>query len=743
MKAVTSQRNQARLSLAVDVADLQPGRAYRLEVVGYRAEDAADPPFAQIRIAWDAAGEGGDEYFPFPRRDGTWRAPVLNGANSGHIEFRAPERGTIQFTGMRRTGSKRDPSGYKLRLEPTAPVVPVQMLQPIPDIVGAAQDRCELLDLREWTGNLVPLPCSRANRWQTRRSQPKPRGQPSIAFIGSSELLAELGSDCDAVAVDEHNWTHVLRKDRLDYLLIEPVLHVDQSSWCYAMTRNGDRRPMQALLRHCREIGLPVVLWLRLEAEIYEEFSWLVPLVDRVYAVDQVIQRMVAAQHPEADARVLAPCVQPRLHNPACNRSVTALKPGLADKVLLDGWWRLASATRDRIIGALHRDRLLVSESEWEFSFTRLNTLRDFRWNTIGCLDQVEKALLSKLVGAELFLLDETLPSWRREQMMLRSAAGGSVVLFRNEGTRSSLIDEGLCWHGDDETLLGALPALVDSPLERARWQHRVVREVLERHTYRARLSTIARDLGLGPEPPRPPRVACLLVSMRPWLLESCIERFKRDLYPEKELIIVVHGSPATARELAVRSAGDDRIQIHQLSKARSLGACLNFAAQQTDAPFWAKFDDDDLYGPRYLSDMMLYQQIADSDLLAKPPAFIYLEGEDELRWHAQRASHAWMHHPTAGGEATAGIVGGTLVGKRSLLQEIPFSELRRGGSDSDFVLRARKAGHDLLVTDPFNFAFFRSSRAGFHTWNTDFDNLRKKSVHVGNSATLDSAVFI
>ena len=230
---------------------------------------------------------------------------------------------------------------------------------------------------------------------------------------------------------------------------------------------------------------------------------------------------------------------------------------------------------------------------------------------------------------------------------------------------------------------------------------------------------------------------------MRPWLLDACIERFQQDAYPEKELIIVVHGAPATAREMAIRSGGDNRIQVHQLGKPRSLGACLNFAAMQTDAPFWAKVDDDDLYGPGYLSDMMLYQQIGDSSLLAKPPAFLYFEEQDELRWHGQRAGNAWTHHATAEGEATAGIAGGTLVGKRELLEEVPFSESRRGGSDSDLALRARAAGYDLMVTDPFNFVFFRSGRAGFHTWNLDTGRLRRKSAKIGNAASVDSAVFV
>lgn len=727
---------QPGLVVSADADELEAGRAYRLEVTRSPDGNSGEPPVAQVRIDWDHAGEGGDEYFPFPRDRAGWLAPVREASGSRFVEFRAPPHGKICFHLESGSDTRIQASDHSLRIEPLGPSIPTEMLRRIPDIASKAQDRCQLLDVRRWTGDLVPL------RGKVSAQDTNPAGRQRIAFIGSRELREELSFDATIVPLEESNWKELLGSSAFDYLLLEPVLHVDHVSWRHVMARSGDRRQMRELLRHCSRARIPVVLWLRIEPEIYGEFSWLVPHADRVYAIDKVIQRMAAAGHPGANPQLLPPCVQPRLHSPVVNPGTEGLAEALSRNVLLDGWWQLAGGERTAIMDELHRDRLLVAESEWELSFTRLNTLPPFRWNMLGCLDQDEKALLCRLVGAELFLPGDSVPGWRREQMMLRAAACGSIVLFRDEGLKSVLIDEGLCLHGDDEGLLRALPTLLDDALARARWRHRTVRSILQNHTYKARLAHIARDLDIQRQA-APPKVACLLVSMRPWLLEECIQRFHRDLYPEKELVIIVHGSPATAREMAIRAGDDDRIQVHQLGKARSLGACLNYAAMQTDAPFWAKVDDDDLYGPGYLSDMMLYQEIAGSSLLAKPPEFLYFEEQDELRWHGQRARNAWMHHATAEGEATAGIAGGTLLGKRELLQEVPFSELRRGGSDSDFALRARAAGHDLMVTDPFNFAFFRSDRPGFHTWNLDSGRLKRRSVKVGNAASLDTVVFI
>lgn len=732
--------------LSVDASSLQAGRPYRLELL------APDPgkllrnqrPPKHMRIEWDSGTQDsndGDEYFPFPRKGNHWLAPLQHTQRGYYIEFRAPQQGEIKFSLVVNNEGWSGNTTPSFRLSLCGPGIPVEILRKINGIGLLEQERCKLLDLDVPARSVLP-PHNLSGSAQSMAGAPNV-GPLRIAFLGSGELRDALAPDCRLTSIPPDRWKPLLRPDRFDFLLLESVLEAEGGGWRYAMARSGPRESTQSLLKRCNEINLPVVLWLRSEPELYEEFSWLVPHCDRVYAIDRVIQRMIEADHPAARPQILSPFVQPKLNNPFRPPSTRRLSTELEAKVLLDGWWRLGSATRDRIIQALQHDRLLVAESRWEFSFTRLATMPDWRWNTVGCLDTIEKAVLSRFLGASLFLPDETLPGWRRDEMMLQAAACGNIVLFRNEGLTSSLIDEGLCLPGSDDELLKTLGDVVDVPLRRAQWKQRALRTILERHTCKARLNQVASDLQIRPNPTAPPRVACLLVSMRPWLLDKSIERFKQDEYPAKELIVVVHGSPATARELAARAEIEGGVRVFQASKARSLGACLNYAVQQTDAPIWAKFDDDDLYGRRYLSDMMLYQQTMDSSMVAKPQAFIYLDDEDQLLWHSRRAQRSWTHHAGDSIELTSGVAGGTLLGKQSLLKKLPFSELRRGGSDSDLVLRARRAGHDLLVTDAFNFAFFRSGREGFHTWESDTQRLKSHSTVVGGGATVSSDVFI
>ena len=86
----------------------------------------------------------------------------------------------------------------------------------------------------------------------------------------------------------------------------------------------------------------------------------------------------------------------------------------------------------------------------------------------------------------------------------------------------------------------------------------------------------IARDLELGDIQPPPSQVAHLLVTMRPQLLERCLDRFRADRYLHRELhteeddsgqgMLVLDdtkaGREAGERAIAVRDLTTGRIEI-------------------------------------------------------------------------------------------------------------------------------------------------------------------------------------
>lgn len=554
---------------------------------------------------------------------------------------------------------------------------------------------------------------------------------PAIGFIGSTELRTELSFDARVAVLDEDNWRDVLVPGALRFLLVETVWHVEHRHWRYALTGEGNQEDFWRVLERCREISLPLVVWFRETPDNYPRFAWLAGQADLVCAADAEVLERLRSDFPRTKAEFLPPAIQPPLHNPLRSYGLMDAADALGGSIVFDGWWDLQNGLPE--LSRLHDLKgsgLLVAESHWDFSRVRLDDADDFRDWTVGCLDREEKLVMSRLQGAEVFAAASLAGAWRSALGMARSAASGSLVA-RLDGAPPWLPELRLPDGGVDP--LVALRALMADPVASARRRHQTWRGLMSAHTVAHRLQHIADSLGTGGRfLPSDPRIACLMVTMRPDRLRGCIERFRNDAYPDKELVVVVHGNDAGLEECRKLVREGEPIRFLQAGKSLGLGACLNLAASQTDAPYWTKVDDDDLYGTHYLSDIMLYQRIGKFDVFGKPPVFNYLESSDELLWDVEWARHANLVHDAATARSAL-VAGGTLGGHRRVLEEVPFSERRRGGSDSDFVRRCYEAGLDVLAMDGFNFVRCRSAQEGFHTWTIDEDEFRSRSLRVGS----------
>lgn len=569
------------------------------------------------------------------------------------------------------------------------------------------------------------------------------QGPQRIAFIGSHELRCELAFDAQVCEIPEDGWKAALPPDRYAFLLVETVWEAHNRQWRYVLARDGGKRAVvEALVAHCRSISLPVVVWLRETRAHYAQFAWLAELADRTYVSDRELLECLQRDFPVRHAGWLAPAIQPALHNPLRSCRLANATRALEDRILFDGWWDLRGDTDEHArLKELTQRGLLVAESEWDFSNNRLGDFPEFRNFAIGCLGREEKLVASRLFGAEVFLGRPLAGGWRAERSMLQAAAAGGLVA-RLDGSPLPVSDLQLP-DGNAAGQLEAMLSLLADPLQRAAWSHRVWRTLASQHTFAHRLQQIADELAL-PERfvPKQERIACLMVTMRPELLAGSIERFRRDAYPHKELVVIVNRDDCTPADFRGLLREGEPVRIHVAGRSRSLGACLNFAAAQTDAPLWAKIDDDDLYGPNYLSDIALHRRANPLKVFGKPPVFGYLESGDELLWDRLWAEQANLVHVS--GHARAALVaGGTLGGERAVLDIVPFSERRRGGSDSGFVRRCYQHGIDVVAMDGFNFVRFRSAHAGFHTWNLSEDEVRERSVSVGSRDDVERVAFV
>ncbi|MEN1925981.1 glycosyltransferase [Luteimonas sp. MJ293] len=621
--------------------------------------------------------------------------------------------------------------------------MPETMLAKAPFQAERSNEACEILQLDLSMQGLLPDELLQPGQVGISDSVSTYFGQqtspPRIAFLGTPELGAELAFEAAVTAMSESGWRSQLAASNFSMLLLEPVWHVGNREWRGCMAEQGKgRESVEAMLAYARDRGVPTVLWFRGAPGELEHFGWLAQCVDAVYAVDIETARQLG-DRAGRQVDVLAPAIQPAIHNPL--RSWEQLSaPEFDQRVLFDGWLDLLEgAAEDPLIRHFKETRLLIAESEWEFGGVRLNDSPDFKRNAAGCLTPVGKAALARMVGAEIYRRSPLVPDWRREQMIQRSIACGTIVAD-SAGDADGWA--GLPLRGGPDDLARQLDALLVDPLGRARMRHLAFRELFTNHCLADRLNRISSDVSMGVHfGRRPATVACLLITMRPELLASCLERFRADRYPHKELVVVLHGPDFSLAEARALVRPGEPISIFQLGKQLSLGDCLNFAAAQSEAEYWAKLDDDDIYGPNYLSDIMLYRRATDFPLGGKPAAFIYSDGDQEIRWDPRYGSERALQYRRANRGERIHIAGGTLIGKREVLREVPFSDIRRRGSDTDLLRRADAAGIDFVAFDFFNFALFRSAKEGFHTWNSDMEVSRQRTVAVGGAPDVEAII--
>lgn len=189
-------------------------------------------------------------------------------------------------------------------------------------------------------------------------------------------------------------------------------------------------------------------------------------------------------------------------------------------------------------------------------------------------------------------------------------------------------------------------------PATELEWQVRSVQE--RRHALRAFGPTAALDAW--------PTVSVLLVTHRPDFLEHAMQQVRRLAYPRLEIIIGVHGDavdPEAVRALAASLPHPSTIVT--IDGQRTLGEALQLCSQRAAGDLLTKMDDDDLYGPEHIWDLVLARQYSGAEIVGKTLDWVHVVSEDVT-----------VFRPTYPAEKYASFVaGGTILISRGDLAEV------------------------------------------------------------------------
>ncbi|MCA9116189.1 MAG: glycosyltransferase [Planctomycetaceae bacterium] len=202
------------------------------------------------------------------------------------------------------------------------------------------------------------------------------------------------------------------------------------------------------------------------------------------------------------------------------------------------------------------------------------------------------------------------------------AAVGLPVCLSDDRGLRGFLPDEVL------DQWLNVSPADLRDPCLRQRIafsQWSTVRNTL---SMRPMWNRLLASSGTEVLPCR--RISVLLATRRPGMIRIWAPLLASQNYPDFEVIAALHGSAFTGEdEAAARAWLGDRLTVVRVPDRCVLGEVLNRATAAASGELVVKWDDDDLYSTRHLSDLAGIYEHAGTPIVGKTIEFIYLASSD------------------------------------------------------------------------------------------------------------------
>lgn len=194
------------------------------------------------------------------------------------------------------------------------------------------------------------------------------------------------------------------------------------------------------------------------------------------------------------------------------------------------------------------------------------------------------------------------------------------------------------------------------------------------------------------------PRAAPDLVSV---ITPTCASRavFHENLYQcflwqshqNVELLVVDDGPGPPSPFLQAVCARDTRVRYLRVAEGTSIGEKRNYAVDRARGAVVAHFDDDDLYGPRYVEIMLAHLRASGAELIK-----IASWGWYDLR----RGVYAWYDGEADGDHGRLYGYGFTYVYVRLAVSAVRFPD-QDFGEDYQLVLRAMACGVSVHLVRP------------------------------------------
>ena len=549
-----------------------------------------------------------------------------------------------------------------------------------------------------------------------------PQHQPSRPDVRAAVILDDFsalafGYEWATSAVHPHTWRSVLASGAVDLLFVESAWAGNGGLWRGKLTGpNGPSDEFRELVQWCREQGIPTVFWNKEDPPHYEDFLPAARLFDHVFTSDagRIAQYTVDLGHESV--AVLPFAAQPAIHNPVRpghgrhQRDVAFAGMYFAHKYperraqmdfLLGG--ALDASTRMRT-GLEIFSRQLGGNPEYQFP-----TPLDSR--VVGSLTYAQT--LSAYKAYKVFLNVNSVvdsPSMCARRIFEISASGTPVITAPSQAVGAFFTAAAVPVAASRKDAEHLTRALVSNPELNDRTAHLAQRTIWAHHTYAHRAATVLeRALPGNATTVAQPSLSVLLPTIRPQNLENVFRTLAGQRGVEPELVLLTHGFQLSAERLAELSetSGLHNVVLLEAPRDVSLGECLNRCVAAASGQVLTKMDDDDHYGPHYLSDQLHALAYSGADVVGKQAHYMHLETANAAILRFAAREHRF----------TDFVMGPTIMARREVFTDHPFLDVTVG-EDTGFLRAAHAAGRIIYSADRFN--YFQVRTGDGHTWQVE-----------------------
>jgi len=230
------------------------------------------------------------------------------------------------------------------------------------------------------------------------------------------------------------------------------------------------------------------------------------------------------------------------------------------------------------------------------------------------------------------------------------------------------------------------------------------VRRVVRSHAWPAARGRHAEGLGW---PQVLPTVTVLLTSRRPEAALVTLAALGAQTYDRMQVVLAMHGVPVPDLGRLDERARGLVTHVVEGDAAEPFGSLLSRASALADGVLVTKVDDDDLYGPEHVWDLVGAYLWSGAQVVGKQPEYVHLE-----------RSGVTLHRAFRTESYVPQVAGGTILLSVGDLVGVGGWRPVRRSVDRALLLRVLRAGGLLYATRGPGFVYVRHGRG--HTWLAD-----------------------